>query len=104
MTFYSNWPHAFDDLGIATGAIFAAYGSLALTSELVLREPVRPRRSADVHREIGVAIGIMMATTDLTTQAAYHQLHQASVQLHRSLPDLAKQVIAHRRLPDGVDP
>ncbi|MGI8416520.1 MAG: GAF and ANTAR domain-containing protein [Nakamurella sp.] len=104
LTFYSNWPHAFDDLGIATGAIFAAYASLALTGELVLSEPVRPRRSADVHREIGVAIGIMMATTDLTTQAAYHQLHQASLQLHRSLPNLAKQVIAHRRMPDGIGP
>lgn len=57
LTFYSDWPYAFDDLAIATGAIFAAYGSLTLTSELVLTEAVTPKRSADVHREIGVAVG-----------------------------------------------
>lgn len=102
LTFYSTWPHAFDELALATGAIFAAYGSLTLTSELVLSEPVTLRRSADVHREIGVAIGILIATSDLTTQSAYQQLYQASQQLHRSLPNLARHVIAHRSMPDEV--
>lgn len=104
LTFYSDWPYAFDDVAIATGAIFAAYGSLTLTSELVLSEPVPVRRSADVHREIGVAVGILMATADLGTQSAYQQLHQASQQLHRSLPNLARHVIAHRAMPDGATP
>lgn len=103
LTFYSNWPYAFDELAIATGAIFAAYGSLTLTSEIVLNEPVTARRSADVHREIGVAIGILMATTDLSTQSAYQQLYVASQRLHRSLPSLARHVIAHRSMPDGAD-
>lgn len=58
LTFYSDWPYAFDDVAIATGAIFAAYGSLTLGSELVLSEHVNTRRSAQVHREIGVAVGI----------------------------------------------
>lgn len=104
LTFYSDWPHAFDDLAIATGAIFAAYGSLTLTNELVLSEPVTPRRSADVHREIGVAIGILMTTAELTTQSAYQQLHHASQQLHRSLPNLARDIIVHGGMPDGVTP
>lgn len=103
LTFYSNWPYAFDDIAIATGAIFAAYGSLSLTSELVLTEPVTARRSADVHREIGVAIGILMATAGLSTQSAYQQLHQASQALHRSLPSLARHVIVHRAMPTAPD-
>ncbi len=100
LTFYSDWPYAFDDIAIATGAIFAAYGSLTLTSELVLSERVTARRSADVHREIGVAVGILMATADLSTESAYQQLHQASQQLHRTLPNLARHVITHRAMPD----
>lgn len=104
LTFYSNWPFAFDDVAIATGAIFAAYGSLTLTSELVLSEPVGPRRSADVHREIGVAVGILMATAGLSTQSAYQQLHQASQNLHRSLPNVARHVIANGTVPGGVGP
>ncbi len=104
LTFYSNWPYAFDDVAIGTGAIFAAYGSLTLTSELVLSEPVSSRRSADVHREIGVAVGILMTTADLSTQSAYQQLHQASQELHRSLPSLARHVITHGAMPDGAGP
>ena len=106
LTFYSDWPYAFDAIAIAiaTGAIFAVYGSLTLTSELVLSQPVTTRRSADVHREIGVAIGILMATTDLSTQSAYQGLHQASQQLHRSLPNIARHVIAYRAMPDGTTP
>lgn len=93
LTFHSDWPYAFDD--VATGAIFAAYGSLTLTSELVLSEPVAVRLSADVHREIGVAVGMLMANAGLSTQSAYLQLHQASQHLHRSLPNLARHVIGH---------
>ena len=104
LTFYSTWPYAFDDVAIATGAIFAAYGSLTLTSEFVLSEPVSARRSADVHREIGVAVGILMATTELSTQSAYRQLHQASQDLHRSLPNVARHVIATRTMPRDSGP
>jgi hypothetical protein len=103
LTFYSDWPHAFDDLAIAMGAIFAAYGSLTLTNELVLTEPVAVRRSADVHREIGVAVGLLMSMKDLSTQAAFERLHRASRELNRSLPSVARHVIDHRRLPQ-VDP
>jgi hypothetical protein len=104
LTFYSNWPYAFDDIAIATGAIFAAYGSLTLTSELVLAERVTARRSEDVHREIGVAIGILMTTANLNSQSAYEQLHHASQDLRQSLPSVAGHIIAHRRMPDGIAP
>jgi hypothetical protein len=103
LTFYSDWPHAFDNMAITTGAIFAAYCSLAMHSELVLDEPVAHRRAAEVHREIGVAVGIIMAVGDLTTEDAYGRLHRASHRLRRSLPDVARQVIAHRSLGDSPD-
>jgi hypothetical protein len=100
LSFYSDWPHAFDDLDITTGTIFAAYCSLAMHSQLVLDEPVAHRRATEVHREIGVAVGILMATGDLTTEAAYHRLHRASRNLERSLSDVARQVIARGRLAE----
>jgi len=105
LTVYSDWPHAFDDLAVTTGAIFAAYCSLAMHSELVLDEPVAHRRATEVHREIGVAVGILMATGDLSTEAAFHRLHRASRHLRRSLPDVARDVIVHGHLdePPEVD-
>jgi AmiR/NasT family two-component response regulator len=70
---------------------------------MVLDEPVAERRAADVHREIGVAIGILMANGDLSTEAAYQQLHNASRRLQRSLPDVARTVIARRHLTGRPD-
>jgi hypothetical protein len=100
LSFYSDWPHAFDQVAISTGAIFAAYASLAASHGLVLGEPVGRRRSAEVHREIGVAIGILMSASGVTTESAYRRLHAASRRLKRSLPDTARHVIEHHRLPD----
>jgi hypothetical protein len=39
----------------------------------VLDEPVAHCRAMEVHREIGVAVGIIMVTGNLTTEAAYHR-------------------------------
>ena len=99
LSFYSDWPHAFDDIAIATGAIYAAYCSLALLSEVVLAESVGHARAADVHREIGVAIAILMTRDDLTADVAYHQLHAASRTLHRSLPEIARSVASGDSVP-----
>jgi len=46
LTFHSDWPHAFDNLALSTGAIFAAYASLTLSHELLYRQPVPPAEPA----------------------------------------------------------
>ncbi len=99
LSFYSTWPHGFDDVAAAIGAIFAAYCSLALVTQ-VLGDDVHPRRAANVHREIGVAIGILMATGELAADEAFTQLHRASQRLHRELREVAHHVTATGRLPD----
>jgi hypothetical protein len=99
LSFYSTWPHAFDDIAAAIGAIFAAYCSLALITQ-ALGDDVHPRRAAEVHREIGVAMGILMAAGELGADDAFAQLHSASRRLHRELRDVARHVTATGRLPD----
>ncbi|MGB8960414.1 MAG: ANTAR domain-containing protein [Pseudonocardiaceae bacterium] len=99
LSFYSTWPHGFDDAAAAAGAIFAAYCSLALITQ-VLGDDVHPRRAAEVHREIGVAIGILMATGELAADDAFAQLHSASRRLHRELREVAHHVTSTGRLPD----
>jgi hypothetical protein len=99
LSFYSTWPHAFDDLAAAIGAIFAAYCSLTLITA-ALGGDVHPRRATQIHREIGVAIGILMATGQLVAEEALAQLHSASRRLHRDLQDVAHQVTTTGRLSD----
>jgi hypothetical protein len=81
LTFLSDWPDAFDEMGIAIGAICAAYGSLALVAEEIVGERVSHRRAVDAHREIGVAVGILLASQDLTIEEAYRRLHRAGTSL-----------------------
>ena len=99
LSFYSTWPHAFDEVAAAIGAIFAAYCSLTLITQQ-LDDEVHPERAANVHREIGVAIGILMATEQRTAEDAFMMLQTASQRLHRDLQDVARQVTTTGRLPE----
>jgi hypothetical protein len=99
LSFYSDWPYAFDELAITTGAIFAAYCSLALFTTYLFDEPLSRRRSGEVHREIGVAVGILMAAHGIDTSAAYARLHGSARELRKSLPEMAEYVHLHGDLP-----
>lgn len=99
LSFYSTWPHAFDDTAAAIGAIFAAYCSLALITQQ-LGDEVHPLRAATVHREIGVAISVLMATEQFAAEEAFAKLHSASKRLHRDLHDVARHVTTTGHLPE----
>ncbi len=100
LSFYTDWPYAFDELAITTGAIFAAYCSLALFTTYLFDEPLSQRRSGEVHREIGVAVGILMGAHGINTAAAYARLHSSARELRKSLPEVAQYVHQHGELPD----
>jgi hypothetical protein len=100
LTFYSDWPHAFDELAISTGSIFAAYCSLVVFTENVLGTQLTAQRAAEVHREIGVAVGILMATEKIDIATAFQRLHRAGRRLRRTLPDVARRVVGDGQLPD----
>ncbi|MGN6130388.1 MAG: GAF and ANTAR domain-containing protein [Nocardioidaceae bacterium] len=100
LVFLSDWPAAFDEVATAVGAIYAAYCSLVLVTERLLGERVSSPRSAEVHREIGVAVGILLADGAISTGEAYRRLSRASESLQRSLHDVARHVARHRELPE----
>ena len=99
LSFLSWWPHAFDELALTTGAIFAAYCSLTLFTEVVLLDELTPRRAAEVHREIGVAAGILVAGDGISIDEAYRRLHGASRRLRQSLHETARGVVEGRGAP-----
>jgi len=99
LVLYSDWPHAFDDLAIATGSIFASYCSLTVITEHLLRDRLSERRAKEVHREIGIAAGLLMATEEIGVVEAYRRLVRAGRNLRRNLSDVARDVVEHRPLP-----
>lgn len=94
LTFYSEWPYAFDDIAISTGAIFAAYASLALQHEFVMKGRVPYARARSVQMEIGVAVGILMSQDESDVDSAYQRLHSASRVLQESVPKTAADLVA----------
>lgn len=84
LTFYSDWPYAFDSADTAIGAIFAAYCSLALLTD-VLADTPSLKRAHEVHREIGVAAGILLGNGEHDAESAYRSLHDAGKRVHNRL-------------------
>ena len=100
LNFYAHAPHAFTPLSLSTGAIFASYTSLVLTNLVHQDESMHLRRAMESNREIGMALGILMARELHTADQAFTRLRTASQHLHRKLHDIATEVIHTGSLPD----
>lgn len=104
LNFYAMQPDAFDEPSVAIGAIFAAYTSMAQLAALHHDKAVHLSRALESNREIGVAMGILMANKHLTQNEAFTQLRGASQDLHRKLREVAGDVIYTGALPEHRAP
>ncbi len=93
-------PSGFGDPGRQTATIFACQAGVVLAL-LSTREQAGSLETAlQNSREIGTALGILMAQRKITHEAAFDLLRTASQQLHRKLRDLAADVVQTGTLPD----
>jgi hypothetical protein len=100
LNFYAKKPDAYDMSAVATGSIFAAYASMAQLAALHQDQAIHLSRAVESNREIGVAMGILMANKRQTQEQAFTDLRIASQHLHRKLRDIAAEVIYTGALPD----
>ena len=89
LNFYAMKTDAFDMSAVATGSIFAAYASMAQLAALHHDQAIHLTRAVETNREIGVAMGILMANKRQTQEQAFTDLRIASQHLHRKLLDIA---------------
>jgi len=99
LNLYATRPGAFTDQSIATGSMFAAYSSMALLAAARQDRSHHLLRALESNREIGIAMGILMASGKLTEQQAFDQLRRASSDLNRKLADIAADVTRTGQLP-----
>jgi hypothetical protein len=104
LNFYTHRPKAMDDLDVATGAILAPFAALALQAALLGREVGHLQTALHSSRQIGTAIGILMARRLLTAEQAFAQLVTASQHLNRKLRDVAAEVEQTGALPEATPP
>ena len=100
MNFYAARAGAFDAGDIDTGAIFAPFAAMSLQSVLYESEAAQLNIALHSSRQIGTAIGILMARHRVTSEQAFAQLVAASQRLNRKLRDIAQDVERTGALPD----
>jgi ANTAR domain/GAF domain len=104
MNFYARTPGAFDEMDLRVGAIVATFAALAVMGELHRQDVANLQAALHSNRQIGTAVGILMATEKVTEEKAFELLRGASNQLNRKLADIAGHVNLTGALPQRPPP
>jgi hypothetical protein len=99
LNFYATELGAFSELDRGIGAIFSTLASLALQNGVEQRKSENLLVALESSRQIGMAMGILMASKLLTAEQAFEQLRKASQHLHRRVREVAEQVAETGQLP-----
>lgn len=92
---------AFGNEAVNTGALFAAHVSSVVALYEAEEQSANLRTALDSSRQIGAAVGILMAHHRITQDAAFALLRKASQTLQRKLRDVADRVVETGALPPG---
>lgn len=92
LNIYSAQASAFDDLAVRTGLLLATHGALLMAATTHRDRAEHLDRALRNSRDIGVAIGVLMATHKLTRDQAFDLLRVASQNSNRKISDIAAEV------------
>jgi hypothetical protein len=90
---YSGDVDAFDDTAAATGLLLATHGGVAASAVAHRTRAEQLEDALSTSRQIGEAIGILMATHKLNENQAFDLLRIASQNTNRKLREIAADVV-----------
>ncbi len=99
LTFYGE-AAGFTDEAVHTATIFAAQAATLVALLAAEDHSANLETALQSSREIGMALGILMAHRKVTHEAAFDLLRTASQNLHRKLRDVAAEVMETGALPE----
>ncbi|GAB2973662.1 GAF and ANTAR domain-containing protein [Nocardioides montaniterrae] len=94
LNLFSDEPDAFSDESVDAAAILAAFASVAVTAAGQKAEARTLREGLASNREIGKAVGLLMATHAVDDEQAYAMMREASNALNLRLSSLARDIVA----------
>jgi GAF domain-containing protein len=100
LNLYSRDVDAFDQDACAVGAILAAHAAVAMSTARDREQAEHLKRAVESNREIGMAMGVVMASGLQTPEQAFAALRRASQRLNIKLRDIASAVVETGELPD----
>ncbi|HEX7187601.1 MAG TPA: GAF and ANTAR domain-containing protein [Actinomycetes bacterium] len=90
---FADRPGAFDESSIGQAAVLASFASVAVAGARHSERAAQFEEGMATNREIGAAIGILMATHGISSDEAFAMLSQASQRLNRKLRDIATGIV-----------
>lgn len=99
LNLYSRQPAAFAELELTALDDLATHCAIALATAAEREQNQHLRTALESNRDIGVAIGILMATKRVTKQQAFDALRITSQHTHRKLHLVALEVAETGELP-----
>jgi GAF domain-containing protein len=93
LNLYSTQPDAFDDDAQFIATVVATHTATALIAAAAKQRAANLERALTSNRQIGMAMGILMASRKLTDDDAFALLRIASQNANRKLTDVADDVI-----------
>jgi hypothetical protein len=94
LTLLSDTPGALTPEAGSIGAIVAAFASVSLAAAAAHQSARSLREALDSNREIGKAVGLLMATHGVSDEEAFGVLRDASSKLNVRLAVVARRVVA----------
>ncbi|MEH0109968.1 GAF and ANTAR domain-containing protein [Tersicoccus sp. MR15.9] len=92
LNFYSPHRHAFKDQDVAEAVILAPFAALVVQQRLHELDVSHYQQALTSSRQIGSAVGILMAQHRIDADDAFAMLRTASQHLNRKLKDIAADV------------
>jgi ANTAR domain/GAF domain len=93
LNLYSTRPDALDDTAEIVGTLVATHGAVVIAAATVRDRATQLQTALVNSREIGMAMGVLMATHKLTRDQAFDLLRVASQNANRKLADIATDVV-----------
>ena len=104
LNLYSRKVEAFDEDACAVGTVLAAHAAIAMQGAREHDRAEHLEQALESNREIGMAMGVIMARGRITQAQAFAVLQRASQYLNRKLHDVAAEVVETGRLPERPAP
>lgn len=99
---YAENPHVFTAQSRAVGAVLAAHAAIAMLAAYEHERAENLEVALQTSRQIGIAIGLIMHSHNLTEDAAFDFLVDTSQRLNRKLRDVAAAVVEEGEVPNGT--
>jgi transcriptional regulator with GAF, ATPase, and Fis domain len=99
MNLYSRRAGVFDEQACAVGTVLAAHAAIALSAVADRERAAQLEDALASGREIGMAMGVLMARGGVGREEAFALLRRASQHLHRKLREVAAEVVDTGQLP-----